>query len=592
MSKAKDDYQGAKNFAARCQNLAHAWQKVQEDRLSKRRGMLKAFGGGYDLPARTNWKHTLNLISRGVGAIVPYLVEGNPRILVETRIANYRPWAYTTQLALNFFMQKMDLANNVLIPGALNSMFGAAIARTDFYYDRLISLEDEQIKLGTPWVELIDDSNYIGDVSAKRRADFAFEGDVYQLPTEYAKDFFAGKDKHGNEIADYISPDSTLKSNISNADLDRPDVDFNKMALREYTTFIDLYIRDENTIITIMPKGKKAKILREREWEGPGDGPYDYLGYKFAPQQTVPIPPAWEWQYMDETVNILVNKMRELAENQKDVIAFGADAVEDMKKIVSAENLGTVQVSNVESIKPISLNGIKDSSNWDWVNFMLQEQTKQGANPDVLGGRGASAPTLGQEQIIYNNATRIVNNYYNRYQDWVNGIVKKLAWAFWTDPTVHVPVLKDIPGVGQLPAVFSSVDKVGDFYDFAFNIVPYSTQRTSPEMQYAKVLQFMNQWLLPMLPIAQAQGAQLDVPTATQILADYAGIENFNQYFKTAIPNQLDSVPYQMQPTGTGQQNDSAGATPTSRLANMDQQQQQAGFGGASNVMENMNAIG
>ena len=585
MAKAYDKYEGAKSFPARCQDLAKAWQTATEDELKKRKELIKLCASGWDQKGYSRY-HTLNLIDRGVSAIVPYLVEGDPHILVETRIGNYRPWAYTTQLALNFFLQKINFANNVLIPGALNSMFGAAIARTDFYYDRLISLEDEQIKLGVPWVELIDDSNYIGDVSAKRRCDFSFEGDMYQLPTEYAKDFFAKKDQHGNQIADYIKPDAKLRSDVSPKDLANPNFDRDLLSLREYTTFIDLYIRDEKKIITIMPKGRKAKILREREWDGPGDGPYDYLGYKFLPEHTTPIPPAWSWRDMDITANILVDKMRELAENQKDIIAYSDEAAEDMKKVAKAPNMGTVRVSDVNAMKPISLNGIKDNSNWDWVNFILSEQVKQGANPDILGGRGNSAPTLGQEQIMYNNATRIVNNFYSRFQDWSTSILSKLAWAFWTDPTVYVPVIKEVPGVGELPEVFSDAEKVGDFYDFAFKIEPYSTQRTSPEAQYAKVLQFMNQWLLPMLPLAMQQGSQLDVPTVTKILADYAGLDNFNQYFHTAVPNQLDSVPYKPQP-GTGQQNDSAGATGPSAMANLDQQQQRAGQGGFGLEMGN-----
>ncbi len=590
MAKPYDNYKGSKNFAARLQDLCVAYQKAAEERLKKRKELIKLLASGYDQKGYTRY-HTINLIDRGISAVVPYLVEGNPRILVESRVANYRPWAYTTQLAMNYFINKLDLANNVLIPGAVNSMVGAAIARTDFYYDRRIDLDNEAVKIGTPWVELIDDSNYIGDVSAKRRADFAFEGDIYQLPTEYAKDFFAGKDDFGNEIADYINPDRALQDDISPHDLANPNFNMDVMRLREYTSFIDLYIRDENTIVTIMPKGNKPKILRVREWDGPEGGPYDYLGYKYLPEHPHPIPPAWSWRDMDVTVNILVDKMRELAENQKDLIAFSADAVEDMKKIAKAPNLGTVQVQDVDAMKQISLNGIKDNSNWDWVNFILQEQTKQGANPDVLGGRGASAPTLGQEQIIYNNATRVVNNFYSRYSDWMSSIVRKLAWAFWTDPMVYVPVIKEIPGVGQLPAVFADSEKVGDFYDFVFKIEPYSTQRTSPEMQYGKVIQFMNQWLLPMLPLAMQQGSMLDVPTVTQILADYAGLENFNQYFKSAVPDQLSQVPYQMQPTDNGQMNDSGGAIGGSRLANLNQQQAATGGGmGMGSLMENTNA--
>jgi hypothetical protein len=570
-----------KSFAAGLQDKCDAWKRLNEGVQKNRKLMLNAFLSGYSTSSMYS-EHFINLVDRGVSTVVPYLVEGNPRILVETNITNYRPWAYTTQLALQFFINKLDLANNVFIPAAVNSMFGAGIARTHYVYDRIVTINDEPINVGSPWVDLIDDTNYIGDPSAKRRSDFAFEGDVYVLPTNYAKQLFAGKDKNGNQIADYISPDSKIVPDYSPKRLTNPNFDRSELSLRDYTTFVDVYLRDEGTIVTIMPKGKKAKILRETEYKGPGDGPYDYLGYKYAPETCYPIPPAWAWYELDKTMNVLAQKMKEQAESQKDVIAYNAEAAEDAGRIVDASNMGTVRVDNVDALKQVSFGGA-NPQNWDYMNWIEMQQTKQGANPDVLSGRGGQAPTLGQEQMMYNNATRIVGNFYNRYQDWMTGIVKKLAWAFWHDPTVYVPVIKEVPGAGQLPEVFADAEKVGDFYDFAFKIVPYSTQRMNPELQYQKMMQLAGQWILPTLGMAQAQGAQLDIPLATQILGDYLGVESLKQWYKTAVPSELDQVPYKMAPDGSKnkrqQGNDSNGATLGSRLANLGQQQDREGAG-------------
>lgn len=590
--KPLNDYEGTKSLPSRLQMLVRAWQELNKTPLKHRKKMLLNWASGYFKEGYSR-NHPFNLIDRGVSTIVPFLIEGNPRILVETAIPNVRPWAYTTQLAINFFIEKLNLAENVFIPAAINSMFGAAITRTSFYYDRLISLDDEVIKVGTPWVELIDDSNYIGDPSAKRRCDFTFEGDIYVLPTEYAKDFFAGKDKYGNQIADYITSDGKLTQKFSPKEIWQPNFDRTRLSLREYTTFIDIYLRDENTIITIMPEGKKSKILREEEWDGPPGGPYDYLGYKFFPDSSLALPPAWSWNDVDITMNILAEKMQEQAEAQKDLVAYSAEASEDMDKLSKAPNLGTVKVADVNAMQKISFGGV-NPVNFQWVGYIEEQFTKQGGNPDVLGGRGAQAPTLGQEQLIYSNATRIVNNMYTRWQAFVSSVVKKLAWAFWTDPTVYVPVIKEIPGAGELPAIFSQAEKVGDFYDFIFKIVPYSTQRNSPEVRYQKLMQFLSQWILPTMQLAAAQGQQIDFNLVSKILADYAGIESFNQWYKSAIPEGLQgtSVDYKMLPIGDqkrkspgqvgkspGQTNDTFGVLESSREANKNQQQKRTGGG-------------
>jgi hypothetical protein len=575
------NYGNAKSFPAKLQLIADTWKKLQEGPLRHRETMLKLWASGYFDPGygRT---HTINLMDRGVSTLVPFLTEGNPRILVETQIPELRGWSYTTQLALNFFIEKLKLAETVLIPAAINSMFGAGITRTSFYYDRTISENDVSIKLGTPNVEVIDDSCYIGDPSAKRRADFTLEGDMYTLPTDYAKDFFAGKDKHGNEIADYITADSSLAMDYDPRRIANPSWDKKGLSLRDFTTFIDFYLYDENTIVTIMPKGRKAKILREVEWDGPAGGPYDYLGYKFFPNTANPLPPAWSWHDLDTTMSLLIDKMREQAESQKNILAYSAEVADDVKEVVKTPNNGTVRVANVDAMKPISLGGVNEL-NYQWVNYVEMEFSKQGAASDVMGGRGVNAPTLGQEQLIYSNASRIVNNMYSRFMCFTTSIVKKLAWAFWTDPSTYVPVIKEIPGVGELPVRFSSVEKVGDFYDFVFKIVPYSTQRNSPELQFQKIMQLMSQWILPTQQLAAAQGQQVDYPLVTKILGDYLGVDTMNQWYKSAVPDMLEGQAQQMLPMGQsgksrknaeGQTSDAFGATIGNMNANLNRYEQ------------------
>ena len=557
-------------FEVRCQRLVAAWQKRMESPLEKRQKLLALWASGF-FDARYGREHLINLIDRGVFTIVPYLVEGNPKILVETNMGNCRPWAFTTQLALNFIINKMNLAERVLIPAAINSMFGAGITRTFTEYDRTINLKDNLIKYGKHVVRVIDDADYIGDVAAKSRADFVLEGDIYKLPTDYAKDLYS---KH----ADDISSDCKLTSEYHPEKISNGEWDLNRLSLREYTSFIDLYLYDEGVTITIMPYGKQAKILHTVEEDGPSISPYDFLGYKFFPGTTYPIPPAWAWHDLDVTMNILAQTAREQAESQKDILIVNPRNEDLGKKIVNAKNLDMFTADNPkEDVQKLSVGGV-NPDNYNWMNFAEQSFTKTGASSDILAGRGAQAPTLGQEQMVFSNASRIVTNMATRWHTFMTSIVTKLAWKVWTDPTEYLQLSHNIPGVGDLPKVFSSPDKVGDYYNYIFKITPYSAQRTSPDQLYNKMMGFLSQWILPTYQFAAQQGAELDVPGVTRIMSEYLGIENFNQWYKTAIPNEQEQgIPYTMAPMGgkntQGQSNDTFGASPQSKNANKDQQQ-------------------
>ena len=563
-------------FEVRLQHLVKAWQKRQEAPLQKRQKLLALWASGY-FDEGYGREHLINLIDRGVYSIVPYLVEGNPRIMVETLVANLRPLAFKTQLALNFLINKMNLADNVFIPAAINSMFGAAIVRTFTEYDRTVTLDDEPIKAGTPVIRVIDDSDYIGDVSAKCRQDYVFEGDIYKLPTAYARELFS---KH----ADDIEADCRLTSEYSPEKISSGEWDINRLSLRDYSTFMDIYLYDEGVTVTIMPEGKTAKILHTVEEEGPGGTPYDFLGYKFFPGTTYPIPPAWVWHDLDVTANILARTAREQAESQKDII-FVPPTNEDLgKKVKNARNLDILMAQNPQEITKISFGGV-NPENYTWLAFDEAQFNKTGPASDLMRGSGPTAPTLGQEQMVYANASRIVNNMYTRWHGFMESVIRKLAWRVWTDPTEYIPVIDEIPGVGDIPVVFSSTDTVEDYYEFVFKLMPYSTQRMSPEVQYQKLMAFMAQWVLPTYQFAAQQGAELDVPTVTRILSDYMGFNHFNQWYKTAIPHELDNVNYTMQPAGGkrpkgeprqnifNQGNDAFGAMLGSRESNLNQQQ-------------------
>ncbi len=560
-------------FEERLQILAKAWKTRWADPMEHSQKLLASYASGY-FDKRLARSHMINLTDRGISTIVPFLVEGNPKILVESIVPNMRPSARRTQLALNFLIEKMNLAENVFIPAAVLSMVSGVATRTFSEYDRLVTLDDEEIRLGTPKVIVIEPSDYIGDPAARTRTDFVIEGDIYRLPTDYARDIF--------DHADEINPSGKLISKFSAEKISAHGFNWNKLNLRDYSIFMDLYIKDEGIIVTIMPFGNKPVRLRTVEYDGPGDGPYDYLGYKYFPGCPICLPPAWAWNDLDYSMNVLAKTAREQAEAQKNVIVAEPGAKEAAKKILKASNMDVITTKNVKDIKTLVFGGV-NPDNYKWMEFAEMEFTKTGVNPDVLGGRGAQAPTLGQEQLVYRNASRIINNMYNRFENFMTSVINKLAYYVWTDPTVYIPVISQVPGLGEVPIVFSQADKVGDFYDFIFNLKPYSSQRTSPELLYQKLMQFMGSWVLPTAQIAAAQGAQLDIVTATQTLADYAGFDNFDQIYKTVIPQEPGPVPYSMMPTqgskeqrpkagkAAGQTDDKLGASEPSRMANSQQ---------------------
>lgn len=556
-----------KRYIVRLQQLVKASDQMKEAMLKHRYKMLEAWASGYFNKGRSR-THMINFMDRGISTVSAFLVSGNPKINVTTKIPRFRSFAKVLELATNYWIEhKQQLAKTFLKPIVIEGLVCPTASRVFNKYSRVIDYDNETIKIAEPHIAIIDLEGYIFDPSAKQRQYFAFEGDRYKLPTNYAKEFF-------DKYADDISSDSKLLCNFSTKQISSPDMDPAKLSDVDYTTFIDLYLRNERKIITIMPEGKKPVILQEIDWEGDESGPYDVLDFRSFPGSAFGVPPAWAWHDMDVSVNLLAEKMRQQAEAQKDVVAYQGDAEEDARKIANAPNMGMVRVNDITTFKPISFGGV-NPDNYKWFALLEQEFTKQGANPDVLGGRGSDSPTLGQEQLVYQNATRVINNMYTTFQDFMVSVIRKLVREFYENPLEYIPVELEIPGVGSIQKVYSSADKVGDFQDFVFDIEPFSTQRKGPELQARDLMQLATQWIVPTLEQARAQGAELDFPTMTTVMADKLGIDDFGQYYKTSTPKETDMVDTMLTNKKTesqGQGNDSLGSQEWSRTVNSQRQ--------------------
>jgi hypothetical protein len=558
-----------KPFTHRIIDGAEVWVRSDKHRLKKRNRMISSWVSGYTNQGDNAKSHTMNLIDRAIGILVPYLAMSNPVVHCEARIPKLKPWAYTTQLAMNHLLDEISFAKTVLRPAIFNSMFGAGIVKSGIMKEWEVDIYGNHLDVGQPYAITVDDEDYIGDVAANTREDFEMEGNYYMMPTALAKDFF------GVRHADAISPSYKLHGDSSVTEIVKRNVqgtDYH--TLRSWTRFMDVYLPDEQVILTLLADGSYKKILRTTPYDGPEDGPYDFLGYKYAPKSPMPIPPAWGWIDMDTAMNVLINKMRTQAEREKSVLAYQPESSEDAESIQGTHDGGSCKVDDINAVKVFEMGGT-NPENYQWVSYIEQQYSIQGGNLYQLGGRGAQAETLGQEQMLMTNASRIVDDMHSLVYDFTRSIFRKFAWYIWNDPMIQIPTIKRIEGAGSVEVIFDKYAQEGDFYDFNFKIQPYSMQRFNPSVQGQKLMQFLSSWIVPVMGIAAQQGVTLNIDAATKKIAEYLQLD-IDDIWNSAIPQDggLGVGPYQpsqgqiKQKGAFGQSDDRFGASDASRQGN------------------------
>jgi len=557
--------EGKLGFVSRLQRGITSWRKMCEPALKNRLKMLSYYASGYYGREKKASSHVMKLTQRGIDIIVPYLSMTEPKVLVEARIPQLKPWARTTELAMNHLLEEIKFNKYTMRPGILNSMFGQGIFKTGIMKKDELEIFGYLHDVGQVYCDVVDDSDYIGDVSAKNREDFEFEGHRYRMPTDVAKDFF------GEKHADNIKPDFSLHGSSKPELIAKDNIEHYKYdSLYEWSEFIDIWLPREDVIITIRPEGKGKRILRTVEWDGPEGGPFDVLSYKHFPETPLPIPPVWGWIDFDTMVNVLLNKMRNQAEREKKVVLYEQGVEKEAKTIAEAPDGSMLGVANADAYREVEYGGASPQ-NYDYVNYLESQFSIQGGNLYVMGGRNIQAQTLGQEQMLQSNASRILDDMVNEVYSIAGNVLKKMAWFLWTDPLIEIPVIKRLPGVADLEVIFNETDKEGDFYDFNFKVEPYSMQRTSPQLKYQLLTQFLNGWIIPTYQLAAQQGNRLNIAQVTKELARFLDI-NVDSWYQTAVP-EVTQGPGPYQPTegkikNSGQSDDRFGADIGSRLAN------------------------
>ena len=576
MASILKDKDVKKSFPERLMHGTKAWNKMIEPSLRNRQIMLRALESGYfQAEGRDSKSHPINLIERGLSILIPYLVMNNPHILITTKKNEYKPFAQTTELAFNHLMSEIKFASLSLRPVIRDAMFGLGIMKTGLMKAEQVEIFGHLHEIGQVYSDPVDMADYIGDPNANSFEGFEFEGNFYNMELGAAKEMYP---RH----ADNIHPSSTLHGDNTKYGAERITKSSSTMgqfdSLREFVRLADVWIPDENIILTIDPKSNR--ILKTTESDSPEGGPYDKLYFSDFPGTSMPIPPVWYWLDMDTAMNTIVNKMRKQAESQKTVLAYEGAAVDDAERIAGAGDRSTIKVSDVKGITNLEWPGI-DEQHYNWITYLEGQFSSQANNLNTLGGRNASADTLGQEQMMMANASRSVDDMTNSVYDFAKSVSKKIVFQFWSDPLISVPGIKRIEGFGDIPVIFDRAARDGEFWDYEFNIEPYSMQRLSPTVEFQRTLSLLTQWIIPTMQIAVGQGAQVNVPKATAHLAKMAGLRGFDSWYETAIPKIAEGLnpytPTQGKPKNKDVQDGRTGVNPNSNAANSRQKLEKNG---------------
>ncbi len=484
-------------------------------------------------------KTLVNLINQTARIYTVALAANNPQVMISTPQVDNLHFARRFEVNLNKLISDMEL-DVTFRAIVLDAFFclgcGVVMMRdTDTRFHGLLeSEEDVWLDPGEPWLNRVSFDDLILDMSAKELTKMRYCGHMYRADYEKVMDE-PGYDKKAKagltptKKASIDNPDSTRDiASGSSGETAEDDI------LKDMIWLQDLWIPENNSIVT-MGMDKDTPPLLEREWQGSQGGPYKFLSLGNVPDNVVPASPAINLKGMHDLQNRLHRRMEDDSDAHRVVNTYSAAGADDAEKIRTAGRNSWIKMNDPNNVGQVEVGGV-DQRDQAFALFVQDEYDRFAGNLQAMGGLGAQASTVGQEEMIHGQVSRSEADMRMAVVKFASESTLDLGRLMWEDQTLELQTSMPVGNTGiEVSSNWTPGDREGNFEDYEFSVEPYSMVFKTPEQKLQETFQVLQQ-IAPLWPMFQASGATLDAEAIVDEIARLKNRPEFKRFITFANP--------------------------------------------------------
>ena len=516
------------------------------------RKMVREYGGptyGEQTDAKIKY---VNKISQFINAYTMILAGNRPQIDVQTNYQQLIPFANHWKVNINAALEKIN-ARDAFRDCAQNSIFLAGFMKVHYADSGTVIFEDDiRADPGMAFLSSFTIEDWVHDQSVKTQGRCRFAGDKSRWTMERLKQMVelgmadeetleevrpTSKREHDADRAEAISNGQETDDDEMEPSFDVLDVyDYEDRVIRTYA------IDDTRRLVC------KGKEITEVEWPGLETGPYHMYRLHTVPDNIMPKSPLADLEAMDRFINNLTRKTARQISSQKENMVYTPAGKDAADALSNARDRQSVKVSDIRDINVIKQGGVDPSVTQTLGNF-LDLFDEQAGNLKQILGLGASAETLGQEQIIQQAGTRMGNFLEEQFQQETERVIQNYSKLMWDDMFLEIQASMTVDTSGPMPLKVDSSwrpgDREGEFTQYMFKVVPYSARLRTPAEKVATVTQTLMQIYIPLQQHLMSQGGMIDVFALNEMLAENLNMPEFRNLitFASTPGGQGPSIP-------------------------------------------------
>ena len=525
---------------------------------------------------KSNWgidsENPVNLILKAYQVYLRMLVASAPQVLIMTDKEQYKAIAADAEVVQNRAIERSNV-EDMLKRWVGSGMFGLGIMKTGLQQAGMEEdpMTGEMLPYGEVFSQNISLDAWVHDMSARSldMDELTYMGHRFDMPLDQARENTTFKKKIRNQLVER----STANSGRSGARKVESMGASNKLDVIPMVDLWEYYVPSENMVYVTTDK-EEDEPLAQYEWTGPEGGPYDFMYFLEIEDNSMPLPPAAGWMDLHRIINTVYKKEAENAKNAKTNLVYQEGDDEDAQKVVDADNLEAIGVSNPESIRDMHFNGVRPE-NLAFIVQSLDLANNQMGNLDLMAGLASQSPTAKQDSLLNANASALSKEMVDRVYAKTKSVFEKRCWYYWHDPVRTYQDVRTLPNTKDYVKIsLTPEDRAGHWEMFNFDIVPYSMQHRSPEERIAELDGLMMQ-MAPMLELMMQSGLMFDFEAYLQLRAKYRRMPEILDVIKP-----MEQPREQQQPIGERtkqapvtqrnyvRENISGGSTPAAQTSN------------------------
>lgn len=482
----------------------------------------------------------LNLSKQAVSAYMTLLASNRPRVLLSTTKKDLKPFAHKYQIAVNNLLEDIQIEKTIA-QWVRDAYFWIGIVKVHMGdTGEVVTEGDLTMDPGKPFASNVALDDFVFDTSAKKWSECKFAGDIYRMPLEILQnsDFYSGDaldDLDANEKYTTGSGETLRELSMGAEPLQNE--------IEPMVDVCDLWIPREGVIRTYIVESRRDMKLKEGhiaevEWEGKELGPYHLLHFDEVSENIMPCSTAADLQPLERLINNLYRKNARKAARQKDTPVYTPSGEQTARKLRNASDGEWISVTDPREVNVIKHGGIDGNSHGFMLNSM-ELFDRMAGNLQAMLGLGPSSDTVGQERLIQAAGSRREGQLQTAVVNATIELVKDLSMLLWQDSFTEIPSVQSLESAPQITydTSWSPDDRDGEFRDYKFDIDVYSMQYQTPSSRVQAVNQLLQSIYIPLMPMIQQQGGNLDMAELTKMHSEMLNLPRLKDIVGFMDPN-------------------------------------------------------